>query len=138
MTVATEKSRLTTTMSNSIQTSQTTQDQFVEYKVPERLGVEAGTIDVDFSLPDLECTDPDFLSFDPFPFHSTNNELFPLPSSAVPAGVIDPSLTKGNYPFECSGELNALHCEFQKRIDRLDETCKRLQNEYGQSFITLK
>lgn len=128
---ATEISPPTKKMSNSLQASETTQDQYVEYNLPAGPGVEEGTIGMDFSLPDLDCTDPDFLSFDPFPFHSINDEMFPLSDSVMPPRVIDPSLTKDNHLLECSGELNKLHNQLQKRIDQLDETCKRLENEYG-------
>ncbi len=118
-------------MSNSLQANQTTQERSVESEILGGPGVEDETIDMDFSLPDLDCTDPTFLYFDPFP--STNYEIPSFLSPDVPVGAIDQTMTTDNDLFQRSRELNALHSKLQKRIDELEETCRRLENEYGQT-----
>lgn len=99
--------------------------------------VDEGITDIDFSLPNLDCADPDLFFFDPFTSQSASCDIANFLSPGIPGGVIDQTLTKGNDAFQRSDELNVLHTKLQKRIDELEATCKRLENEYGSEIIVV-
>lgn len=105
------------------------QQDVVDTELPELFFSESadlgGVLD-----PNLDCTDPTLLSFDPFEFHLPAGPESLDSTEGYQTQSFPQDLTTDTSALEQLNDLNLLYLQLQARVNELDAHCVKLHNAY--------